>query len=393
YDLASFAVENRLSRALVGTLVEEYVARSGDHDAAARMARCELVAGLSAHAELGLLLAAGGSVSHGFGGEFDARAVAIARAALERHLSTATNAFLTSFPEHDADPPAPHTLFAVDVDGVLEDNVFGFSATTPAGIRAIRTLARHGFAVVPASGRSAGEIEARCRTFGLAAGIAEYGSVVWLRDASAPISLVADAERAQLDALRTLLARMPDPIMDPAYTASVRIFCCRAGVRRAVSHAWVEDLLRRHGLDALRTVPGDDQIDVVGRTCDKGRAVLAVRERLGLDRVEAVGDTADDLSMLRVADRAWAPANVRPAVRAALPTVRVARGRRQLGLLEIARLAAHGRPADCDRCRRSASAPRDAALVWALALRDRSRALQIAGVARHGTLRMFRASV
>src|SRR5262249_58683595 len=110
-------------------------------------------------------------------------------------------------------------LVAIDMDGVLEDGALGFTATSPAGVRALRTLKRHGYEPILASGRSLEEIIERARAFGLRAGIAEYGAVVWIY--GVVFGLTSAEERAQLAALRALLASEAGGLLGDAPTPSV----------------------------------------------------------------------------------------------------------------------------------------------------------------------------
>src|SRR5262249_37251877 len=271
-------------------------------------------------------------------------------------------------------------LVAIDMDGVLEDGALGFPAPSPAGVRALRTLRRHGYEPILASGRSLEEIIERARAFGLRAGIAEYGAVVWIY--GVVFGLTSAEERAQLAALRALLASEAGVIVDDAYTHSVRVFRHDGVLRRAVSPSWLRDVLARERLGALRMVAGEDQIDVVGATCTKGRALRMVRERLGACEVHAVGDTAEDVAMLREADHAWTPANGRRATTGTGRPVRVARARLAMGLLEIARIIAHGRPRTCERCEPPTLHRHDRMLVEAFAIRDRGRVARMLDLLR-----------
>jgi hypothetical protein len=163
-------------------------------------------------------------------------------------------------------------------------------------------------------------------------------------------------------------------------------------LRRAVARDWLARVLRERGLDRLRVVPGEDQLDVVGRECDKGRALRVLAQRLAADEIHAVGDTQEDVPMWRVAARAYAPANVSRDAVAAMESGRlfVARRKRQRGLLEIARVAAHGRNRACRSCRERVGEAD--VLLRALGIRDRSWGGRITQLIGAGALRPFHAS-
>jgi len=254
---------------------------------------------------------------------------------------------------------------------------------------AIRTLKRHGFVPVLASGRSLREVTDRCGRFRLCAGVAEYGSVMWVTGET--VCLASGEELAQLRRLRDILSRMENAIVDPAYEHSVRVFQYRGALRRAMPLEWMDDLLRANGLDRLRVIAGEDQLDVVGSDCNKGRAVLLLQQRLRARELHAAGDTMEDVSVLGLADRAYAPANVRGDVVAAMGSraLFVARHRRQRGLLEIAHVAAHGRSRSCQACEPEPPAGDDATLLRVFGIRDRSRVGRLRDLVGRGALRHF----
>ena len=372
FDLAGFVVENGLSRELEDVLVREYAQLTRDDAAGRRLPCYKLMVGLAKEDELRRLLLYGGSISQGFDG-CDPKEVAIRKTQLERSLAHVANDFLARHFAPTGTTRAPEgKLFAIDIDGVLEDSVLGFSATTPAGALALRTLQRHGFSPVLASGRSLAEVRDRCRSFGLVAGIAEYGSVIWVDGARAEIRLASRAEMEELDHLRAVLAQEEDIIVDSAYRHSVRVFQYRRGRRGAVPVDRVTVVLRKEGLKRLRVVAGEDQIDVVGKNCNKGRAARLLKRKLSARELHAAGDTVEDLPMLDLADRAYAPRNVERRAESRLDgRLFVATRKRQQGLLEIARRAAHGVNRACPSCP-AADGDGDAALLSAFGIRDRS---------------------
>jgi hypothetical protein len=393
YDLATFIVESRVPAHLQETLIEEYVGRSGDGEAPARLAAYELMSAVGRQADLRTRLAGLGSIRRDSGPEFDRAAAAVEKTEIERLLSRiATELLAPGLGDAGTRRGARGRLFAVDLDGVLEDCTLGFAATTPAGVSALRTLVRHGFDPVLATGRSLGEVVERCRVLGLQGGLAEYGSVAWVAADGMPVCLAGTETLAQLDALRGVLAAAEHAIVDPAYQYSVRVFRYEGGWRRAVARDWLERVLRDYGFDRLRIVSGEDQLDVVGTDCDKGRALRALGQRLGADEIHAAGDTQEDVAMWRVADRAYAPANVSRDALLEMGRARlfIARRKRQQGLLEIARVAAHGKNRSCRECGEGAG--ESDVLLQAFGIRDRPFGRRMAELIGTGALRAFRAS-
>src|SRR2546429_372160 len=72
----------------------------------------------------------------------------------------------------------PRMVLSLDVDGILEDDALGFSATDVTGAAALSLLRRGGVAVVLNTGRSLAEVRERAACFGLVGGVAGYGAAV-----------------------------------------------------------------------------------------------------------------------------------------------------------------------------------------------------------------------
>ncbi|WP_037366115.1 HAD hydrolase family protein [Amycolatopsis orientalis] len=258
--------------------------------------------------------------------------------------------------------PAPDgDLVALDLDGVLESDALGFAMATPTAVVALRALHVHGFRPVLVTGRSTDEVAERCRTYGLAGGVAEYGSVVFL-DGTAH-DLVPAAEKQALNAVRAALAADEDVVLDPDFEHVVR-------ARRASGGALRREQASR-ALDGppetaphVRVVAGDEQTDFVAAGVDKGTALRLLAEKLGAPVALAVGDTATDLPMLRLAALACAPGNADKAVRAS--EIQVLRRDYALAVSQaVERLLGH-RPGSCDACRPPARSRRTRTLLTVL---------------------------
>ena len=70
-------------------------------------------------------------------------------------------------------------LIVLDIDGVLDKQIFGFPSTTAAGIRAVSLLHRHDFAAAVNTARTVQEVKEYCNAYGFAGGVAEYGGAIW----------------------------------------------------------------------------------------------------------------------------------------------------------------------------------------------------------------------
>jgi hydroxymethylpyrimidine pyrophosphatase-like HAD family hydrolase len=262
---------------------------------------------------------------------------------------------------------------ATDVDGVLETGVTAqASAPGRLGAEALRALVAHGYRVVPATGRSAGEVADRVRAWGLPAGIAEYGSVLVIGDDR--VDRRSSEARVALDRARAWLASRDGVHVDPGYRHAVRAWRPEPGRSRGpLSTADVEGALAIAGA-ALTVVPGEDQTDLVAPGCSKHGAVRALLERLDpgiADQARplalAAGDGPADVGLLALGQRSVAPAHAAPEVVGAA-TERVS-GRYQAGLAEgVAALIGH-RPGACERCAPRLSPAHDA-LVTALSVRE-----------------------
>jgi len=271
--------------------------------------------------------------------------------------------------------PASGRLCAIDVDGVLETGWLGISSITPTGLLALRGLHVHGFRPVLVSGRSLSELMPRCRELRLAGAVAEYGAVAYRARDGVRCELVEAPQRQALEQLRRDLQLRPGVFLDPRWELTVRAYRLDAGGNgRGLQQDEVEALLAAAGAE-VRAEPGWAQTDFVAAGIDKADGMAALLELVapelaGRDHplALAVGDTEPDLPVMKLAERRWAPANARPALRAA--GVRVARSRFQAGLAEaVADLIGH-RPGSCSECRLPALPRDDRLLLQVLGAQD-----------------------
>lgn len=279
---------------------------------------------------------------------------------LRRACARATQSYIARLFLDDLEPSADGPLCAIDVDGVLETQTLGFPATTAAGARALRALIAHGYRPILVTGRSSNEVADRCLAYGLAGGVAEYGAVVLTFAPRQDHVLVPDADLFVLARLRAALSSLKDVGIDDAYRHSVRAFRTdRLGHRRALEPRDVtEALASTAGSDRLRVIRGSGQTDFALAHVDKGTGVQALAGRIapegtreGEELALAVGDTAADLSMLRRATLAFAPANASSRLRRDGARTRVLRAPYQAGLsLAVEQLIGHA-PGTCPRCR------------------------------------------
>jgi hypothetical protein len=279
---------------------------------------------------------------------------------LRRACARALQSYIARLFLDDLEPSADGPLCAIDVDGVLETQTLGFPATTAAGARALRALIAHGYRPILVTGRSSNEVADRCLAYRLVGGVAEYGAVVLTFAPRQDHVLVPDADLFVLARLRAALSSLNDVGIDDAYRHSVRAFRTdRLGHRRALEPRDVtEALASTAGSDRLRVIRGSGQTDFALAHVDKGTGVQALARRIapegtreGEELALAVGDTAADLSMLRRATLAFAPANASSRLRREGASTRMLRAPYQAGLsLAVEQLIGHA-PGTCPRCR------------------------------------------
>lgn len=211
---------------------------------------------------------------------------------------------------------------AIDLDGVLERDPLGFPYLTPVAARALRALLAHGTGLVLATGRSLSHVLDRCQTYGLAGGVAEYGSVIYDHRRGLSRTLVPSDEWAALGRIRALLASEPGVEVDPGYAYVARAFEPRQdGPRRGLSGDLVAAMLEAAMLEAarpaaVRVSAASTQTDFVAGSVHKGTGLLALAAELGWpQRLDfAIGDSVEDLPMLRMASFPFAPANAEAGV-------------------------------------------------------------------------------
>src|SRR5262249_7400366 len=212
-------------------------------------------------------------------------------------------------------PRAPRwrsPLVVLDVDGVLDKQVFGFPTTTAAGIEALRLLHAHGASVALNTARTLEQVREYCRAYGLVGGVAEYGAVVWDAVSDRERVLVGPDSHDQLHRLADALARLPGVFLDPCYRHSLRAYTFERDRTVPLPLPLVEALLSDLGVGRLRARQTHVDTTVVATETDKGRGLVALRELAGVADIDtvAIGDSEPDLSMFRVAGRSFAPRQI-----------------------------------------------------------------------------------
>jgi hydroxymethylpyrimidine pyrophosphatase-like HAD family hydrolase len=244
-------------------------------------------------------------------------------------------------------------LAVLDVDGVVDKNIFGFPSTTAAGIQAISLLHEHGIAVALNTARTVTEVKEYSRAYGFAGGVAEYGAHIWDAVADTERVLVTDESLEQIERLKSALRQIPGVFINNAYRYSIRSYTYERGVTVPLPRILIQNLMADLGLNRLILSQTYVDSTVVAGETNKGRGMLELLRLAGIPDAQtcAVGDSAPDLAMFRVATRSFAPGHItcRPAAR--LLGCHVAGLGYQPGLLESARAIVHSGGDRCDRCR------------------------------------------
>jgi hydroxymethylpyrimidine pyrophosphatase-like HAD family hydrolase len=356
YDLADAILNLELSSSQQSRLIQHYIDQSGDAEVGERLFINKLLAGIWAmnQAQQQIRDASGGDAQQRCHRDF-------MRAWNFLTVETARYCGSLCRPRTEARWRAP--LIVLDIDGVLDRRVFGFPATTNAGVEALSLLRADGHCVAVNTARSVSEVRDYCEAYSLAGGVAEHGSYIWDAVSRRGRALISPEAIQQLDALRCSLRRIPGVFLDERHQYSIRAFTYQdrpsgllASLMKSVRSADVGDgavaplpnlvvrqLLADLRLDRLSLLRTTIDSTIIAKESDKGTGLLALRDWvLGADaETVAVGDSATDLPMFRVATRSFAPAQIGCAREARLLGCLICERPYQRGLLEIARMLVH----------------------------------------------------
>ncbi len=273
-------------------------------------------------------------------------------------------------------PPADQCwhapLVCLDIDGVIDQRLFGFPTTTAAGIAALSKLSSHGISIALNTARSVAEVKDYCQAYHLAGGVAEHGSYVWDALAQRGRVLIDPESERQLEILRQRLREIPGVFLDDRHRYSIRAFTYQDKPQGLVALLMKSTRASEIGDGALAPLPelvinsvmSELMLDrlsfhhtwidttIVAKEVDKGSGLVTLRDWvLGPDaETIAVGDQKADLSMFRVAARSFAPANISCAREAQLLGCKIVSKAYQQGLLQIAHAITHPDERPCDRC-------------------------------------------
>jgi trehalose-6-phosphatase len=213
-----------------------------------------------------------------------------------------------------------------------------FPCSTANGLRALGLLRAHGYSVMPNTARSVENVIEFCNSYGLPGGIAEHGCIFIDRVAGREEFLFGPDSAQELARCRAFVEGLPGLTCDPGYRAAVRFFQHRDGVLSGFPLAEARELLHAGGFSGLDVIATNAETFFLPKGVNKGTALAAVRGKLPMppELVVAIGDSDQDLEMLRQADLAYVPANgsacLRESIRS-LKKVHLVRQARQQGML------------------------------------------------------------
>jgi hydroxymethylpyrimidine pyrophosphatase-like HAD family hydrolase len=345
-DLAGAIFEFSLSAREERELLRAYASASGDARVSERLLLYHLVYGVLTMSRASGMLARDESPEQ----HLDAHQRRLAaRDALVYRMSRFCGGFLS----RRGAARWSDRLFFLDVDGVFDRPLLGFPHTTPSGLAALELLDAHGVSVVLNTGRGVDHVRDYCRSYGLAGGLAEFGSVFLDAVNRREVSLLSPRGAAQLVLFRDAVKRLPGTFVDRGYRYSVRVFRYDRGSTTCLPASEVEALLERCGGDALTIHASTEctHVSAAGTGKGEGARALARILKAPCEPEAAIGDSDADREMLLATRFAYVPANGSSGMRELTRSGRARRMRHayQRGLLDAVQDLLVDRSMDGDR--------------------------------------------
>ena len=346
YDLADAILHFRLSRDEERALLDRYVAETGDAGVRERLLAPKILA-----ADWAMTMARDQLRDPQLASQHPRLNEEYLHAWTFMVIQTAR--FCGSLCPRTERPGWRSPLVFLDIDGVLDRNVFGFPSTTAAGIRAISLLHAHGFAMALNTARDLDQVKEYCRAYGFSGGIAEYGACLWDACAGREQSLVDSRSMKQIERLQKALRQIPGVFLDDRYRYSIRAFTHGRDRTVPLPTILIRNVMESVGVDRLELKQNETDTAIVAKDVDKGTGLRALLEWIGQPDLEtaAIGDTTPDLPMFRVTKRSFAPAQINCRAAARTLGCEIARRSYQHGLLDIACALVHPDGRRCARCR------------------------------------------
>lgn len=244
------------------------------------------------------------------------------------------------------------TLVVSDVDGILDQHTFGFPTTTLAGIKAISLLNSHGLPVILNTARSRYEVQEYCTAYDFVGGVAEYGSYIWDATTGLEKVLVPEESLEEIARVRQVLSQLPGIFINHFYRYSIKAFTYKGRQTAPVPTAVLHGILKQAGARNLCIHHTASDSAITAKQLDKGTGMLAFLKLIGRENIQtiAIGDTAPDLAMFKLATRSYAPAHTPVKELALLLGCHVVDQPYQAGFYQIVRDIIHSNGDTCVSC-------------------------------------------
>ena len=346
YDLAEAILYFGLSESEERSLIAGYIEQCGDTSVQERLFFSKLLAGrwamMTALANVG-----DPQLAHRHR-EFNTQYVDA-----WNFLTVQTTRFCAALCRPPSTPRWHAPVVVMDIDGVLDKQIFGFPSTTAAGIEAVSLLHAHDVPVAVDTARSASEVKEYCRVYGFVGGVAEYGSAVWDAVTRREAVLVSPESLDQLERIRNALRQIPGVFLNDGYQYSIHAHTFERGTTVPLPTILIQNVMASLNVERLHVHQTYLDTAIIARDVDKGRGLLALVELAGRRGIEtiAIGDSEPDLAMFCAANRSFAPSHISRRSVARLLGCRIADRPYQAGLLRSVRSILHADGSRCDRCR------------------------------------------
>jgi haloacid dehalogenase-like hydrolase len=368
YDLADFILHWNLSAREEEELIARYKAGTQDSGVEQRLLLSKLLAGIH-------------SIGRALAGLHNSRLLhrhqEFNRLYLEARsfLTLQTLRFCSGLAAKPRTIEWASPLVVLDIDGVLDKQIFGYPSTTAAGILAISLLHTHNQPLAFNTARTVHQMKEYCRAYGCVGGVAEYGSYAWDATTDSSKVLVSNEALDQMAHLRQRLRQMPGIFINDEYQYSIQAYVYEKGATVPLPSILIRDLMAELKFDRLKFHQTFTDTTIIARETDKGRGLEALLELANKGRLDtvAVGDSEPDLPMFRVATRSFAPANTSCRSTASLLQCQISDQAYQSGLLQIVRSTLHPNGDRCKHCDIAVKPPDDDLLFHLLEVADQSR--------------------
>ena len=268
-----------------------------------------------------------------------------------------TARFCAQYSKPFADRASQSPLVFLDVDGVLDKQIFGFPSNTAAGIQAIALLHSHGVPVVLNTARSPMEVKEYCQAYGFLGGVGEYGAFAWDAVTGREKVMLSQECLDEIELVRAALRKIPGVFLNEHYKYSIKAFTYSGGRTVPLPKLMVAELLDRLGVKTLAIHPTYTDTCIIAKEVNKGTGIKAMLKLMGQENAEviAVGDTEPDLAAFRVAKKSFAPSNCtcRPAAKSM--GCHIVSASYTNGLLEIVKEIVHPDGGHCSHCKQPAA--------------------------------------